>query len=115
MLFTTYYLPCTPSFIEAAGSEINVVILQALLCGLLRTSFASISVIWETERWNIAQQTSIYFLVVSAMMLPVAYFSYWMEHSIKGFVSYLAMFILIFYSTREHDIISSLSTKYISK
>lgn len=70
--------------------------LQTLLCGLLGTGFASSSVIWESERWNIAQQTGIYFLVVSAVMLPVAYFSYWMDYSIKGFVSYLAIFVLIF-------------------
>ena len=70
--------------------------MQALLCGLLGTGFASASVIWKIERWSIARQTGIYFLVVSTVMLPVAYLSYWMEHSIKGFIRYMAIFVLIF-------------------
>ena len=29
-------------------------------------------------------------------MLPIAYFMYWMEHSVTGFLSYFGIFILIF-------------------
>lgn len=29
-------------------------------------------------------------------MLPIAYFAYWMEHSVVGFLIYFGIFVLIF-------------------
>ncbi len=91
-----HYAPCVPELISAMGNEINAVVLQALLCGLLGTGFAASSAIWEMENWSIVKQTGIYFLIVSVIMLPIAYFSYWMEHSIAGFFSYFGIFLSIF-------------------
>ncbi len=91
-----YYAPCVPELISATGNEINAVILQAILCGFLGAGFAASSVIWEIENWSILKQTGIYFIIVSVIMLPTAYFSYWMEHSIAGFFSYFGIFVLIF-------------------
>jgi hypothetical protein len=78
------------------GNEIYAVVLQALLCGLLGTGFGACSVIWEMEHWSIVKQTGIYFLIVSAVMMPIAYLLYWMEHSVAGFLEYLGIFVLIF-------------------
>ena len=80
-----YYSPCVPELAVIMGSEIKAVMLQAFLCGLLGIGFGSASVIWEIEEWGLVKQTGIYFLIISLVMLPVAYFTYWMEHSIKGF------------------------------
>lgn len=91
-----YYSPCVPELVTMLGNEINAVMLQALLCGLLGTGFAACSVIWEIEHWSIVKQTGIYFLIISIIMLPIAYVLFWMEHSIGGFLSYLATFVLIF-------------------
>lgn len=91
-----YYSPCVPELITTMGNEINAVILQALLCGLLGAGFAASSVIWEIENWGIIKQTGIYFIITSVIMLPIAYFAYWMEHSIVGIFSYFGIFILIF-------------------
>lgn len=91
-----YYSPCVPELISVTGSEINAVIFQALLSGLLGAAFAASSVIWEIESWNIVKQTGVYFAVVSVVMMPVAYFLYWMEHSVTGFLSYFSIFVLIF-------------------
>ncbi len=91
-----YYSPCVPELISAMGNEINAVVFQTLLCGLLGTGFAASSVIWEIENWGIIKQTGIYFIIVSVIMLPIAYFAYWMEHSIVGLFSYLGIFVLIF-------------------
>jgi len=85
-----------PELASAMGSEIGAVVIQALLCGLIGTGFAASSVIWEIEAWSIVKQTGIYFIITSLIMLPVAYFSYWMEHSIKGFFIYFGIFVLIF-------------------
>lgn len=91
-----YYSPCVPELTFALGNEINAVILQAFLCGILGAGFGASSLIWEIEDWNIVKQTGIYFLVISIIMLPVAYSTYWMKHSIVGFISYFGVFIFIF-------------------
>lgn len=91
-----HYAPCVPELAEAMGSEIYAVLLQAILCGLLGTGFAAASVIWEVERWGLVKQTGLYFLVTSLVMMPIAYFTYWMEHSVRGFLGYFGIFALIF-------------------
>lgn len=91
-----YYSPCVPELISAMGNEINAVVFQALLCGLVGAGFAASSVIWEIENWSLVRQTGIYFMIISVIMLPVAYFAYWMEHSVAGFFSYFGIFILLF-------------------
>lgn len=91
-----YYSPCVPELIAVMGNEINAVIFQTVLCGVLGMSFGVSSVIWEIEHWGVVMQTGIYFIVVSFVMMPVAYFTYWMEHSMKGFFSYFGIFALIF-------------------
>lgn len=91
-----YYSPCMPELISAVGNEINAVIFQTVLCGVLGTGFGAGSVIWEMDDWSIVKQTGVYFLIVSVIMLPIAYFTYWMEHSVVGFLFYFAVFLLIF-------------------
>lgn len=91
-----YYSPCVPELISVMGNEINAVILQAALCGILGAGFSASSVIWEMDNWSIVKQTGIYFSIVSVIMLPVAYFAFWMEHNVIGFLIYFGIFILIF-------------------
>ncbi len=59
-------------------------------------SFAGASVIWEIDKWSLLKQTSIYFGIVSVLMMTVAYICEWMEHSVKGVLSYFAIFVAIF-------------------
>lgn len=91
-----YYAPCVPELIETAGNEIRAVLLQAVLCGVLGAGFAASSVIWEIESWGLAKQTGVYFIAISLIMLPIAYVTYWMEHSVRGFLSYFGVFVAIF-------------------
>lgn len=91
-----YYSPCVPGFTEMVGSEIGAVILQTVLCGIIGAGFAMATVIWEMERWSIAKQSGTYFVVVAAVMLPIAYLAQWMKHSLTGFLSYLGVFIVIY-------------------
>lgn len=90
------YYPCVPELADALGSEINAVAVQAVLCGVIGAAFAASSVIWEIEEWSIAKQTGIYFAIVSMVMLPIAYFMGWMEHTVTGFLSYFGIFTGIF-------------------
>lgn len=90
------YFPCMPELVSAMGNEINAVVVQTFLSGLIGTGFAASSVIWEIDTWSIVKQTGIYFLIASLVMLPIAYFAYWMEHSFIGFCIYFGVFTLIF-------------------
>lgn len=91
-----YYVPCTPELEAVMGNEINAVVLQALLSGLLGIGFGAGTVVWEIEHWSIVKQTGVYFIVTSVFMMPIAYFTYWMEHSVVGFLSYFGVFVVYF-------------------
>lgn len=88
----TYY-PATSELVHAMGNELNAVIMQGVLCGIMGAGFGIASVIWEMDSWSLAKQTGIYFLIASLLMLPVAYILNWMEHSLGGFLSYFGIFI----------------------
>jgi hypothetical protein len=90
------YSACVPSLVDTFGSEIEAVVFQAVLMGVLGACFGAASLIWEVESWSIAKQTGIYFLVSSLAMFPIAYFTEWMEHSILGFLIYFGIFVAIF-------------------
>lgn len=91
-----YYSPCVPELKAVMGNEINAVLFQTVLCALLGAGFSVASLIWQKESWSLVKQTGIYFVVISVIMLPVAYLTYWMEHSVAGFFSYFGIFAFIF-------------------
>jgi len=90
------YMPVVPSLLDQCPTEISAVILQYTLCGVLGGAAAAGSVVWEIERWSLLRQTVVYFSILAVTMLPVAYFAHWMEHSLAGFISYFAIFIVMY-------------------
>lgn len=90
------YYPVTPELIGSMGNELNAVLLQTVLCGIMGSGFAIASVIWEMDSWSLAKQSGIYFLIACIVMLPIAYIANWMEHSVTGVFSYVCIFIVIF-------------------
>lgn len=90
------FCPVTPELIQTMGNQLNAVILQTILCAILGGGFAMASVIWEIDSWSLAKQSGVYFLVISVVMLPIAYFANWMKHSIIGVLSYVGIFVMIF-------------------
>lgn len=93
------YFACAPEFVELIGSEVNAVAIQTLLCGVMGMAFSGASLVWESEKLSIAAQTGICFGIYAAVMLPIAYFANWMEHSVAGVLSYIAIFVGIFVIT----------------
>ena len=86
---------CVPSFVTAMGSELSAVALQTLLCGILGAASAASSLVWTAD-WSLLKRTVVNFLLLTGAMLPIAYVTGWMEHSVKGFLLYFAAFTLIF-------------------
>ncbi len=90
------YSPCVPSLVDSVGTEVGAVAVQAGLSALLGAAFGAASLIWKMERWSIAKQTGLYFLVSSLAMMPVAYCAHWMERTLGGILSYFGIFLAIF-------------------
>ena len=90
------FYPVTPELIDTMGNELNAVILQTVLCAVMGVGFAAASVIWELDSWSLAKQSGIYFMIISVIMLPIAYVTNWMKHTALGVLSYVAVFVAIF-------------------
>ena len=90
------FYPVSPELTETMGSELNAVILQTALCGIMGSGFAMASVIWELDSWSLIKQSGIYFLIISLILLPIAYISNWMDHSVTGVISYAGIFVASF-------------------
>ncbi len=93
------YFACAPQFVELIGNEAIAVAVQTLLCGIMGMVFAGASIVWESEKLSIVAQTGICFGIYAAVMLPIAYFANWMEHSVAGVLSYIAIFVGVFVIT----------------
>ena len=93
---TGSFYPVAPELIDTMGNELNAVILQTVLCALMGAGLAAASVIWELDSWSLAKQSGIYFLIISVIMLPIAYVTNWMKHTVLGVLSYVAIFAAIF-------------------
>ena len=91
----TFY-SVAPELTEKMGNELNAVILQTVLCGVLGVGFAAASMIWELDSWSLAKQSGVYFLVIGVLLLPTAHVTNWMQHSIVGFLSSIGIFVGIF-------------------
>ena len=85
------FYPVTPELIDTMKNELNAVILQTILCGILGTGFAMASVIWEIDSWSLAKQSGIYFAIVCV--------TNWMKHNAIGILSYVGIFVAIFVIT----------------
>ena len=91
--------PINIELIKMMGNELNAVILQTFLCGIMGTGFAMASVIWEIDSWNIVKQSATYFAIACIIMFPISYIANWMDHSVTGILSYAGIFTAIFVFT----------------
>ena len=55
-----FFYPVTPELVNKMGSELNAVLIQTGLSGIMGTGFAMASVIWEIDSWSLAKQSGIY-------------------------------------------------------
>lgn len=91
----TFY-PCVPSFTERYGNEVTAVIVQTILSAFLGGGFSMASLIWEKDDWSLLKQTGVYFAIITILMMTVAYICEWMEHSLRGVLTYFGIFFAIF-------------------
>lgn len=90
------YYPVTRELMENMRNELNAVILQTILCGIMGTGFGMASVVWDVDSWSLAKQSGIYFSIACVVMFPTAYAMSWMKHDLLGIMSYVGIFVAIF-------------------
>lgn len=90
------YYPVSQELMSTAGTELNAVLLQTLLCGIMGSLFAMGSVVWDIDAWSLTKQTAAYFVIACLAMFPISYFAGWMPHSVVGVALYMGIFIVIF-------------------
>lgn len=90
------YYPCVPALAQRFGNELTAVVVQMALGAVLGAGFAGASLIWERDDWSLLKQTGIYFAIASVLMMTIAYICEWMEHSVRGFLTYFGIFFATF-------------------
>lgn len=90
------YLAVNELLINSWGSEIAAVLVQALACGILGAVGASASLIWENNNMSLLKRSVIYFIILTAAMLPIAWLMHWVEFNVKSTIIYLAVYCGIF-------------------
>ena len=94
-----FFHPVNPELVNEMGSELNAILIQTGLSGIMGTGFAMASVIWEIDSWSLAKQSGIYFSIACVTMFPIAYITNWMKHNAIGILSYVGIFVAIFVIT----------------
>ena len=52
-----FFHPVNPELVNKMGSELNAILIQTGLSGIMGTGFAMASVIWEIDSWSLAKQS----------------------------------------------------------
>lgn len=90
------YYAVVPELITDCGSEMGAVLLQTVLSLIYGAAWAGASAIWEMEKWSILKQTALHLGVCSVATFPIAYFTRWMSHDLKGILLYFGLFLCIY-------------------
>lgn len=92
------YSPVVPQLTKAMNSEIGAVVLQYILSAVMGFAYGAVSCVFEVEQWGIAAQTALHFVVMTIATFPIAYINYWMPHTLRGIVIYVAIFLFLYLS-----------------
>ena len=86
-----------PDLMCVFGNEIYTVIIQTACSMLYGAAWGGASAIWDVERWSLTRMTLTHLAVCSFSTLPIAYFMYWMPHSVGGLLLYFGLFFFIYF------------------
>lgn len=90
------YYAVVPSLAQDMGSEINAVILQAVLSMIYGAAWGGASVVWDAEGWSLLKMTVVHLVITSLATFPIAYLARWMPHSATGILLYFGIFVLVY-------------------
>ncbi len=85
-----------PELMSDWGTELNAVIVQAILLGVLGTVLGEASVVWEFDSWSLTKQTLTHFCLFAVPFTVIAYVLYWIPRFVGGVIASTVVFIAIY-------------------
>ncbi len=90
------FYPVATSLVELAGTKIAAVIIQYFLTGLIGTTFAATTVIFEMDSWSLLRQTITHFIIVSIVMYIAGFLCGWFPHTVGSTLIWFGVFVVIY-------------------
>lgn len=83
-------------FLKACNTELGAVLMQFVIAGGLGIVFGGTTILWEIEKWSLAKQTVMHFLIVTTAMILSAYACNLIHHTIVSFLLWIAYFVVVY-------------------
>ena len=90
------FYPVAASLVELAGTKIGAVIIQYFLTGIIGTTFAATTVLFEIDSWSLLKQTIIHFIITSIVMYIAGFLCGWFPHKLSSTLIWFGIFIVIY-------------------
>ncbi|MDD3277337.1 MAG: DUF3021 domain-containing protein [Lachnospiraceae bacterium] len=81
------FLPVLPEFAERFRTPVMGMLIQWLLIGLTSAAFGAWSVLLEIETWSMLKQCVLYFILTSAVWVPVGVICWGLGKYVSSFIS----------------------------
>ncbi len=89
-----YYGVVTPELVVKMGNEINAVIINTILWGIIGAIYCSFSVVWEIEKWSMLKKIIIVFSAYIITIMSIGLILDWFTFALID----MAIFIIVFTS-----------------
>jgi hypothetical protein len=84
------------SLLDLAGTKIGGVIIQYFLTGLIGTTFAATTVIFEMDSWSLLRQSILHFIITSIVMYAAGFLCGWFPHTLGSTLIWFGVFIVVY-------------------
>lgn len=85
------------SYLRAyTNTTIAAVIIQYFLFGIIGVTFASSTIIFEIDKLNLIEQTSLHFFITSIVSFIAGFFCGWFPHTFVSILLWFGFFIFIY-------------------
>ena len=84
------------SLLELAGTKIAAVIIQYFLTGIIGTTFAATTVIFEMDSWSLLRQTITHFVITSIVMYIAGFLCGWFPHTVGSTLIWFGVFVVVY-------------------
>lgn len=93
---TGNYYPSGSVFMSQFASPLNAMVISIVLWGLMGLLFGFGAMIFNIDRWSLAKQTAVNFLVYYLGFSPLAIIAGWFSLTVTNFVIFTAIFVVIY-------------------
>ena len=84
------------NLLELAGTKIAAVIIQYFLTGIIGTTFAATTVIFEMDSWSLLRQTITHFVITSIVMYIAGFLCGWFPHTVGSTLIWFGVFVVVY-------------------